>query len=375
MPSPRNPFTPAFGTVPPVMAGRESILTTMGDAFETGPGDPNLSTILIGARGTGKTVCMTCIADEAAAHGWVTANTMAIPGMLDDIYESTLRSCKTLLDKQSRSHLPSVTIGPISAGWDTDKQQLGNWRSRMTDLLDELDKLGTGLLISVDEVHANLPEMIMLAAVYQLFVREGRHVALLMAGLPYHVDRLLTNESVSFLRRSQQHRLGRIIDADVRAAFRRTIEEAGKEVAPDALEACVQAIGGFAYMLQLVGYRTWIESDARPVISLDDAQRGIAAAQREIGSHILATTYRDLSDGDLRFLNAMLLDKSESTLANISRRMGVASNYASKYKSRLLSQGIIGERGRNVLGFDIPGFRGYLTRMADEQEFANGRDA
>ena len=128
-------------------------------------------------------------------------------------------------------------------------------------------------------------------------------------------------------------------------------------------------------MLQLVGYRTWIESDARPVISLDDAQRGIAAAQREIGSHILATTYRDLSDGDLRFLNAMLLDKSESTLANISRRMGVASNYASKYKSRLLSQGIIGERGRNVLGFDIPGFRGYLTRMADEQEFANGRDA
>ena len=46
--------------------------------------------------------------------------------------------------------------------------------------------------------------------------------------------------------------------------------------------------------------------------------------------------------------------------------MGVTSNYATKYKPRLLAQGVIGERDRrNVLGFDIPGFREFLMRERD----------
>lgn len=360
----RNPFTPAFGVVPPVMAGRQSILDAMRRAFDAGPGDPNLSTILIGARGTGKTVCMTCISQEASAQGWITASTTAIPGMLEDIYEASRRECIKLLgDRTSGSRLSSLTVGPVSAGWEYAEPERGNWRTRMTILLDQLQELGTGLLISVDEVQADLQEMVTLAAVYQLFVRENRRVALVMAGLPYHVDRLLTDKSVSFLRRSQQHRLGRIADADVRNALRLTIEEAGKSIEDEALEQCVEAVDGFAYMLQLVGYRTWMESGSHATITLSDARWGIRAAQEEMEDHILATTYYDLSDGDVRFLRAMLPDADTSTLADISKRMGVTSNYATKYKSRLLAQGIIGERGRNVFGFDIPGFREYLTKM------------
>lgn len=41
--------------------------------------------------------------------------------------------------------------------------------------------------------------------------------------------------------------------------------------------------------------------------------------------------------------------------------MGVASNYASQYKRRLLEDGVIGERRR---GFDIPAFREFLSQEA-----------
>lgn len=41
--------------------------------------------------------------------------------------------------------------------------------------------------------------------------------------------------------------------------------------------------------------------------------------------------------------------------------MGVASNYASQYKRRLLEDGVIGERGRGLVGFDIPAFREFLN--------------
>ena len=44
--------------------------------------------------------------------------------------------------------------------------------------------------------------------------------------------------------------------------------------------------------------------------------------------------------------------------------MGVASNYASQYKRRLLEDGVIGERRRGLVGFDIPAFREFLSQEA-----------
>ena len=60
------------------------------------------------------------------------------------------------------------------------------------------------MLFTVDEVDPTLDEMVQLAAFYQHFVREGRKVALLMAGLPHNISSLLNNKTVSFLRRSNR---------------------------------------------------------------------------------------------------------------------------------------------------------------------------
>ena len=53
-----------------------------------------------------------------------------------------------------------------------------------------------------------------------------------------------------------------------------------------------------------------------------------------------------------------------SRVSEIAKRMGVASNYASQYKRRLLEDGVIGERGRGLVGFDIPAFREFLSEKA-----------
>lgn len=230
-------------------------------------------------------------------------------------------------------------------------------------LLDSFAEHDVGLVIAIDEVRASEAEMVELAAVFQLFVTEQRKVALVMAGLPYHVHQLLNDESVSFLCRSMHYQLGRIDDSDVRDAFKRTVQNAGRTITADALDECTRAAQGFAYMIQLVGYRSWRMSDGE-TISLEDARRGIRAANADMEEHIYRSTYRDLSDGDLAFLEAMLDDPVESRLADVAKRMGVKSNYASKYKSRLLAQGVIGERGRSsVFAFEMPGFREFLERQ------------
>ena len=89
MPRYRNPFTPTFGIVPPFMAGRDALLDFMSSAFENGLGDPNLCTLLIGPRGSGKTALLSCIGNEAREQGWAVVDAVAETGMLEDIVQHT----------------------------------------------------------------------------------------------------------------------------------------------------------------------------------------------------------------------------------------------------------------------------------------------
>lgn len=70
----KNPFTPTFGSIPPFLAGREHILRDINRGFINGPGDPNLSTIFTGARGTGKTALLSLLSETALEHDWIAAN-------------------------------------------------------------------------------------------------------------------------------------------------------------------------------------------------------------------------------------------------------------------------------------------------------------
>ena len=79
---------------------------------------------------------------------------------------------------------------------------------------------------------------------------------------------------------------------------------------------------------------------------------------------VLAPTYRELSEQDVQFLEAMLPDcGGVSFISDVAERMGVSSNYASKYRARLIEQGVIGERGRGRIGYDMPFFREYVDKM------------
>lgn len=62
----KNPFIPTSGRVPLLMAGRGNIDAEIESAFENGPGDPGLSTIFAGARGTGKTALLVYLSRPAA---------------------------------------------------------------------------------------------------------------------------------------------------------------------------------------------------------------------------------------------------------------------------------------------------------------------
>ena len=138
--------------------------------------------------------------------------------------------------------------------------------------------------------------------------------------------------------------------------------DGGKRIAEDALQAAVERVDGFPFMLQLVGYRSWGASHDDDVISINHVRRGAALAQEELESRVFDATLSELSLADIEFLLAMSQDEDKTLQANLKTRLAKSPSHISIYKKRLLEAGVIDEPIRGRLVFALPGFKDYLIK-------------
>jgi len=357
----KNPFTPSFGSIPLMLAGRDRIIRDILDGLDNGPGDPYRSTIFIGARGSGKTVLLAKIAEEASANGWISVNVNAETNMLDEILIQIRDNAKEFLDPESLSHITSVSVAGVGISRNVKQSTWKTtWRSEMTSIIQELNDKDVGLLITVDELDVRIDELRTVITTFQHFVRERRDVAVIMAGLPPKVSDLLRNDSISFLRRAFQHHLEAVDEGEVRFSMKKTIELAGRSINKEALGLAVKSTKGFPFMIQLIGYQMWRQSSDKKSISIEDAEEGIVLAKKDLERMIFEITYKELSEKDIAFLTAMLDDIEYSSISDIAMRMNVTPKYAGIYRRRLIEHGLISSIGYGKVTFDLPMFREYI---------------
>jgi chromosomal replication initiation ATPase DnaA len=355
-----NPFTPVFGNEPPIFAGRDEYIRNVLKGLDNAPGDPNRITIFTGPRGSGKTVLLAKIASEAENSGWINVHTPAVPDMLTDIIEQTKRKAAEHLPRKSRSKLTGLQIYGTGFTRETEQEKQGTWRSQMDRLLDILEEKKIGLIFTIDEVTPALSEMVSFISTFQVFVMEKRNVALLMAGLPGNVMQLIRNDRISFLRRAFRRELGPLKTPDVRTAMKRTIAMTGRTIEQQALEYAAEKTDGLPFLMQLIGYHVFNQSDNKQ-IRLDDAVDGVTDAYEDMRSMILDATVAELSATDMNFLRAMIRDDGPSRISAIADRMGISASQASHYKKRLIVQGVIAERGRGLVEFAMPMLKEVLS--------------
>jgi hypothetical protein len=220
---------------------------------------------------------------------------------------------------------------------------------------------GTGLLISLDEVHhRQTAELHDLSAAVSHAFREDRNVAFVGAGLPEAVSDVLQDPVLTFLRRADRHAIGAVDDDDVRQALKQPIEKSGREIGHDALEVMVEGISGYPFLIQLVGSRTWRIHSNVAEITEGDATQGVDAAHRRMGSLVHEPSLRDATTVGRSFLVAMAKDNGSSSMADIRERMGVDANYASQYRLRLIEAELIRPTSYGRVDFALPYLREYL---------------
>lgn len=347
----RNPFSPSFGTSPPVLAGRDAILDSVGDALAAGPTHPDYTALFIGVRGAGKTVMLNAVEDLARSRGWlVLSDSASSTGLPDRLTRAASDLLEEIGPAGPKRRLSSVTAAGFGLGLETipTPQAEYDLRGALSDLGDALAEQETGLLITVDEMQSgDVDEIREFGSVLQhVSRREERPVAFIGAALPQVEDTLLSDDAITFLQRCSRYDIDRLDPQATRRAIAEPINEHGRSIDAAALDRAVAATSGYAFMIQLVGFHSWQAEVATPHITPEHVATGITEAQRRIGRMVLAPTWRTLSDVDRRFLLAMAQDDGESKLADIAERLGVTAGYAGVYRHRLIRAGMIRPAGR-----------------------------
>ena len=359
----RNPFTPTFGMVPPYLAGRDRVLSDMRRAFSEGLGNPNLATLLVGPRGSGKTALLSCIADEAKQEGWISVNAVALEGMLDDIIQQAGKACAHLVEPAPTRRLSAIGIGQLlNLEWVFSPESQANWRSRIEALLDQIGAHARGLLITVDEVRPEVDELVQLIATYQLLVRDGRQVALVMAGLPAAVSATLNDRVLTFLNRARKISLPPLPLGDVDAFFLEAFSRLGVQIGPEDRRRAAEFTQGSPYMLQLVGHSIAVRADDAGRLGAGGLDEALASAMSDFENDVCETTLAALSDKDVEFLTAMAQDEGASRVSDVAERMGVTVDYAQKYRRRLIDAGVIEAARRGFVRFAVPYLKRHLSR-------------
>lgn len=370
MPS-ANPFAPSFGIAPPKLAGRDDILTNIEAAWSAGPTHPNYTTLLIGRRGTGKTVVLAALRSLGHARGWLTiSEAAATAGLPNRLAHKAIEH----LNRRVGDLLPSIGADLAAAGiglgdsYDPHADLARRLPHLLEGLAAQLQSEGAGVVLTVDELHGgDIDELRALGVTIQDVTRVRRlPVAFVGAGLPLLEDTLLADVAVTFLQRCARYEVGHLEPYDTWIALSEPVRQLGGTMTAEAVERAVEVSRGYPFLVQLIGYHAWQAAPQPTVeVALDDMATAAEAARRQFGQLVIAPLWRDLSHGSHRFLAAMAKDDTSSRMSDIAARLEVSSAYAGVYRSRLLKSGLVAPAGHGRIDFALDATRQWI-RGVDE---------
>jgi hypothetical protein len=357
-----NPFRPSAGATPPEILGRSGVLDEFEYGLRLGAGAPGLLTIFTGARGIGKTVMLGAAHDAAREQGWAVISETATEGFMGRIGESMRGLAEELGTGPQSRRITAISAAGFSITTQLPPERQVAWRTLGVELLQLLDERKSGLIISVDEIHAaDRNEIAQLAASVQHFIQDRLPIGLVFAGLPAAVSDLLNEGVATFLRRADKIDLHAAAVREVEDSYTATFGQAGVSVSPGLVRYAAEATGGYPFLIQLVGYFLWREAENNDgALTADEVNLAIRAAHRRHARTVIEAALSAASARDMDFLRAMADDDGPSTAADIGRRIKAKTNLVANYRSRLLAAGLIEAAGHGKVDFAIPGLRQHL---------------
>jgi hypothetical protein len=382
----RNPFAPGAGSRPPELAGRDAILElariSCGRALQ---GKSARSIMLLGLRGTGKTVLLNEIGRNAEQAGMLVSKVESPEGesLARLIYPEMRKVMRSLSGVAAAKQIATRGLNGLRnfasifkiefAGLDIGVEpepglaDTGDLQYDLPDLFILIGKAaqaaGRGWLLLIDEVqYLSDPDLSALIVSLHRMSQEGLPVILVGAGLP-QIARL-AGEAKSYAERLFQFPpVGPLDPAAAGQAIERPIVGENALIKPGALKLIVERTQGYPFFLQEWASVVWNNAEG-PEIDLADAEHSYTETLALLDDGFFKVRIDRLTKAEVQFVKAMAeLGDGPYAVADIAHAMDRSQKSLGPARSSIIAKGMIYSTDHGYLDFSVPLFAEFMRRQ------------
>lgn len=384
-----NPFSPGAGSRPPELAGRENIVNDARIALaRTIRGNNSQSQILLGLRGTGKTVLLNEIESIAENEGYITSfveapENRSLAEILYPQMRQILRKLSVLENARVAANVAlsglrnfasvfKIAVGDveISAEPTPGSADSGDLEFDLTQMFELIGKAAKsanrGWALLIDEVQYLKDEE--LAAIIVSVHRVNQRnlpVIVVAAGLPQIAK--LSGDAKSYSERLFDFPgVGALDRTAAIEAIRNPLIKEDIEIDDDALDLIIEMTAGYPFFIQEWGHNIWNSADSSP-ITLEDAQKASEKALARLDSGFFRVRMDRLTNAEIDYVNAMaLLGTGPYKTTDVASQLGKDQSSLGPRRASIISKGMIYSPNYGDVDFTVPLFDDFLRRRLQQ---------
>jgi len=387
----RNPFAPGAGSQPPELAGRDAIVEEARIALQRAiQGRHAKSQILLGLRGTGKTVLLNVIEELAEQNEHVTAYIEApecrsLPELLYPKIHQALRKFSLVAAAKHNTQRGFAALKSFAsifklsyAGIDIvvdaepGSADSGNLEADLSELFVRLGQAaqsaGRAWTLLIDEVqYLSARDYAALIVALHRVSQKKLPILFFGAGLPQVAA--LTGDAKSYAERLFSYpAIGALDAVSARAAIQQPILDEGEEISPSALEQILLDTQRYPYFLQEWGYQAWNLASRSP-IGPKIAAKASAEAIRRLDEGFFRVRFDRLTRKEREYVFAMAsLGEGPYRSADVATKLGESIQSLGPRRAEIISKGMIYSPAHGDIAFTVPLFDKYLGRIRDRTQ-------
>jgi type II secretory pathway predicted ATPase ExeA len=342
------------------------------------------SQILLGLRGTGKTVLLNAIEVLAQKHDHITSFIEApeTGRLADQLYpklHQALRKLSGIEAAKAAAHSGlralrgfasafKIKIGDVAISVDPEPgiADSGNLELDLVDLFQALGRAAQaakrGWSLFIDELqYLDEPELAALIVAIHRSNQTGLPILFFGAGLPQIAA--LSGDAKSYAERLFSFPpIGALDDAAASAAIRQPIEEEGERIQDTALASIIHATHGYPYFLQEWGYQAWNAAAASP-INENDVVTASSNALKRLDAGFFRVRLDRLTPKERDYVVAMArLGPGPYRSADVADALGESVQSLGPRRASIINKGMIYSPAHGDIAFTAPMFDDFLRR-------------
>lgn len=381
----RNPFAPGAGSQPPELAGRDDIIADATIALQRIlNGKHDRSQMLLGLRGTGKTVLLNKIEAIAEENGYLTSFIEApedkpLTELLYPKIHQVLRKLSLMENAKEKAYLAlralksfasvfKISMGDVSIAVDAEPgiADSGNLEFDLTDLFIRVGEAaraaGKGWALFVDEVQY-LKEEELAAVIVALHRISQKQLPVMFfgAGLPQIAG--LSGDAKSYAERLFRFStIGPLDNQSAQKAIAEPIRDEDASISEAALSEIIHRTEGYPYFLQEWGYQSWNIAENSP-IEENDVKVASDAALRRLDEGFFNVRFDRLTPKEREYVVAMSeLGKGPYRSSDVADQLKEPPSKLGPRRAQIINNGMIYSPEYGDIDFTVPMFDDYLRR-------------